>query len=661
MKPKRRMSGVDSVEACAQVCQRLSSIKCTMFVVRKRNMRCWFYDDSTTKSLSSDFDEFIRDAGFTIFTMLLDGDEPVRDTTQCIQDDDPLGVKYRGTKSKTLSGIKCQRWSKNSPHRPTYRPSNAGKHKNFCRNPDMDSGGIWCYTTNKKKRWEYCDVPKCSELLPKTTTPRAETESTTTPEPVPKECYICNGYGYVGNLTQTISGKTCQRWDASHPHQHSNHPSQKPGRNLDSNFCRNPDGDTKPWCYTTDPNTRWEHCDLERCTNADGSVLIPLQRITTECIIGAGGNYRGTKQVTRSGKTCAQWTSQSLHKHTKTPDQYPCSGLEENYCRNPSANFDQGPWCYTTDPSTRWETCGIPECGTDGGPPPTTTTTTTTSTAPSTSVPGTCGSPTIESTYYTQGFAIVGGRLVETRRRKRGTEQQERILGGDIAYHGSWPWSASLRYYDGHFCGGTLIQTTWVLTASHCLDDNSPPDHMSVKIGHNRGSEPQMQMRKVLRYILHESYSKSKVKNDIALIQLKVPFQITDYVRTACLPQPDYEVPGESFCVVTGWGNTYDPKYQNDLKQAVLQVHSYEKCMRYMSSFHMKDKTQMCAGTRGAGIDTCRGDSGGPLVCLNSDRWTIQGVTSWGSGCEDKKGSYGSYTRVSKYIGWIKKNMEKYG
>ena len=34
---------------------------------------------------------------------------------------------------------------------------------------------------------------------------------------------------------------------------------------MEENFCRNPTTDQKPWCYTTDPNKRWEFCDLPVC------------------------------------------------------------------------------------------------------------------------------------------------------------------------------------------------------------------------------------------------------------------------------------------------------------------------------------------------------------------------------------------------------------
>ena len=35
---------------------------------------------------------------------------------------------------------------------------------------------------------------------------------------------------------------------------------------LESNYCRNPDGEAQPWCYTVDPNSRWEFCSIPLCS-----------------------------------------------------------------------------------------------------------------------------------------------------------------------------------------------------------------------------------------------------------------------------------------------------------------------------------------------------------------------------------------------------------
>ena len=74
-----------------------------------------------------------------------------------------------------------------------------------------------------------------------------------------------------------------------------------------------------------------------------------------ETMSGNGANYRGCQTTTRSGYTCQAWASQSPHSHTRTPANYPSSGLVSNYCRNPDG--EPTIWCYTTDPNKRWELC----------------------------------------------------------------------------------------------------------------------------------------------------------------------------------------------------------------------------------------------------------------------------------------------------------------
>ena len=69
---------------------------------------------------------------------------------------------YRGCQTKTKNGRTCQKWTSQfhkhtrTPENPKFAGKGIGDH-NYCRNPDGEPHGIWCYTTDPKKRWEYCD------------------------------------------------------------------------------------------------------------------------------------------------------------------------------------------------------------------------------------------------------------------------------------------------------------------------------------------------------------------------------------------------------------------------------------------------------------------------------------------------------------------------
>ena len=64
----------------------------------------------------------------------------------------------------TQSGVTCQAWELQYPRKHSNTPDKfpkAGLVKNYCRNPDGEPGGPWCYTTSGKDQWEYCDVKFC--------------------------------------------------------------------------------------------------------------------------------------------------------------------------------------------------------------------------------------------------------------------------------------------------------------------------------------------------------------------------------------------------------------------------------------------------------------------------------------------------------------------
>ena len=83
-------------------------------------------------------------------------------------------------------------------------------------------------------------------------------------------------------------------------------------------------------------------------------------RATDEKLHGnKGDGYRGSQNRTKTGRKCQKWAEQSPHKHTRTPwnskSKYKNKGLTGNVCRNPDG--ERTIWCYTKDPSKRWEFC----------------------------------------------------------------------------------------------------------------------------------------------------------------------------------------------------------------------------------------------------------------------------------------------------------------
>ena len=68
---------------------------------------------------------------------------------------------------------------------------------------------------------------------------------TCTSEPTNCGCASSNHADYRGNIAVTSSGKTCQAWNSKSPHDHLHTPENHPTSGLDSNYCRNPNGDAR--------------------------------------------------------------------------------------------------------------------------------------------------------------------------------------------------------------------------------------------------------------------------------------------------------------------------------------------------------------------------------------------------------------------------------
>ncbi|XP_019619701.1 PREDICTED: plasminogen-like [Branchiostoma belcheri] len=240
-----------------------------------------------------------------------------------------------------------------------------------------------------------------------------------------------------------------------------------------------------------------------------------------------------------------------------------------------------------------------------------------------------------------------------------------RIVGGNAAQPGSWPWQVYLLRYGSFYCGGSLIHPIWVLTAAHCVDYDLPPGGYEVILGkYNKPeyiTDSTEQRIPVSKVIIHSGYSRNPTNKDLALLKLARPVTLNQYVWPVCLVSgPGADPPEGTSCVVTGWGSTQGTGNEDVLKQARVPLVSNDKCNNAPALVLAGRITEfmMCAGYYDTGgHDTCQGDSGGPLVCPAAGRWILHGVTSWGDGCARPQ-SPGVYARVSSMLDWVHRTMD---
>uniref|UniRef100_A0A9J7Z7U4 Neurotrypsin n=1 Tax=Cyprinus carpio carpio TaxID=630221 RepID=A0A9J7Z7U4_CYPCA len=330
-----------------------------------------------------------------------------------------------------------------------------------------------------------------------------------------------------------------------------------------------------------------------------------------DCYEGNGESYIGFVSQTVEEIECLPWNYYRIP--FKEFEGNETIGAH-NYCRNPDG--DREPWCFLNDKGNlRWDYCNAKPCSEPEPVKP--------STAPAKLHFSDCGK--------TQASMIA-----------------PRIFGGKKSLPAAHPWQVSFQVRPkgskgsfSHNCGGTLIDSCWVLTAAHCIDENEEV--------------------RVEKIIVHENYTETAeaLYNDIALLKLKAIngrcANETRSVRAACLPTDSF--PDGTICTISGYGATEkEHAVSPQLLDAKVLLISQKRCKSRNVYGNRLDDSMMCAGYMQGKTDSCQGDSGGPLVCQKDETHYIYGVVSWGDSC-GKKNRPGIYARVTKFIDWINEKM----
>lgn len=246
------------------------------------------------------------------------------------------------------------------------------------------------------------------------------------------------------------------------------------------------------------------------------------------------------------------------------------------------------------------------------------------------------------------------------------------VVGGFESQRNAWPWMALLgkRERNGEinwFCGGSLINEQWILTAAHCVDTIIPNTIRLGEHDYNDDFDGANHQDFGLQAIVpYPGYAVPLAYHDLALIQLSSRVIFQTFISPVCLPWGDEsqrDLTGTKV-KLAGWGDTeFLGNPSSKLQEVDVTMFPVSKCQENYSILPEFSQVwpngireeSVCAGDINGGRDACQGDSGGPITYNSGGRYTINGIVSRGYGC-GYKDFPGIYTNVQypNHLAWIR-------
>ncbi|XP_046403906.1 trypsin-1-like [Ischnura elegans] len=225
-----------------------------------------------------------------------------------------------------------------------------------------------------------------------------------------------------------------------------------------------------------------------------------------------------------------------------------------------------------------------------------------------------------------------------------------RIVGGEDAAPGEFPYQLSLRSDGYHMCGASILSEDWAVTAAHCVHDKGDN---SLQLMAGSLDVDEGDIYDVTYFTVHPNYDPA-ARNydwDMALLKVSTPFVFSSTVSPIALPAEGEELDVGTMVVISGWGDVREGgNIAKFLQKVTVPVYDQHECfLDYITDGGITDQ-MFCAGVKEAGKNSCNGDSGGPVV--TNDK--LYGIVSWGIGCGEREYPI-VYAKVSSMKAFIAK------